>query len=60
MRNKYQGTCYYCGLLVQKGQGHFEKTNGVTKWRVIHAKCVFNQRLAKQTEQQRVKQEGRF
>ena len=25
MRNKFEGVCYYCGLKVEKGKGHFEK-----------------------------------
>jgi len=48
MRNKHSGTCYYCGKLVEKGQGHFEKNNNYfKKWLVIHASCVFKQREEK-------------
>lgn len=58
MRNKYAGICYYCGLLVDKGKGHFEKTNGLIKWRTIHAECCLKQREEKQTESQKAWQEG--
>lgn len=61
MRNKYAGTCYYCGLLVEKGDGHFEKVIGVKKWRTIHSCCVFLQKAEKQqTERDTVKQEGKY
>lgn len=60
MRNKYSGVCYYCGLLVEKGQGHFEKVNGIKKWRTIHSECVFKQRHEKQTEANKVKQSGQY
>lgn len=43
MRNKFPGCCYYCGGLVDKGQGHFER-HKYGGWRVIHAECVFKQR----------------
>jgi len=46
MRNKYEGPCYYCGLIVKPKQGHFERYNG--KWRLIHSECVFKQRKEKQ------------
>lgn len=46
MRNKYPGTCYFCGKLVEKGQGHFERHKG--GWRTIHALCVTRQRAEKQ------------
>lgn len=42
MRNKYKGTCYYCGKIVEIGEGHFERYKG--GWRTIHANCVFKQR----------------
>lgn len=62
--NQYASVCYYCGQLVDKQQGHFEKhvlwVNGYLKWRPIHSECVFKQSLEKQTEAQRVKQEGRY
>lgn len=45
MRNRYPGTCYYCGKRVEKGEGHFERCHG--HWRVIHAECVFKQRAEK-------------
>lgn len=45
MRNRYPGTCYYCGKRVEKGEGHFERCRG--HWRVIHAECVFKQRAEK-------------
>ncbi len=34
-RNKFKGTCYKCGLLVDVGTGHFERHNGT--WRTQHA-----------------------
>lgn len=37
MRNKYPGVCYRCNKVVEKGQGHFEKTKD--SWRVQHAEC---------------------
>lgn len=46
MRNKYKGTCYYCGKTVDPGDGHFEREKG--KWLTIHADCVFKQRREKQ------------
>lgn len=45
MRNKYKGTCYYCGKEVAPGEGHFERHYG--KWRTIHARCVAKQRREK-------------
>lgn len=61
MRNKYSASCYYCGQLVNKGEGHFEKTNNYfKKWRTIHSECVLKQRELKlETEHQKVKKEGR-
>lgn len=46
MRNKYKGICYYCGEIVEVGQGHFERQRG--GWRTIHANCVFKQRKEKE------------
>jgi ribosomal protein L24E len=46
MRNKYKGTCYYCGKTVEVGDGHFERYKG--GWRTIHANCVFKQREQKE------------
>ena len=46
MRNKYRGKCYYCGDIVEVGQGHFERQRG--GWRTIHANCVFKQRKEKE------------
>lgn len=60
MRNKYEGVCYYCGLLVEKGHGHFEKVNGIKKWRTIHSECVLKQRDYKQSEVNKVKQSGQY
>lgn len=37
MRNRYAGTCYRCGLIVEPGQGHFERHQG--GWRTQHASC---------------------
>lgn len=45
MRNRYPGTCYRCGKRVEAGKGHFERYRG--HWRVIHAECVFEQRMEK-------------
>jgi hypothetical protein len=45
MRNRFAGPCYRCGGNVPAGAGHFERTGH--KWRVIHAKCVFEQRAEK-------------
>ena len=45
MRNKYPGICYRCGLLVNVGDGHFERYNH--SFRVIHAECVLKQRQEK-------------
>ena len=49
MRNRYPGTCYYCGLHCEKGAGHFEKLVNAKGFRVIHAECVFFQRADKLT-----------
>ena len=38
MRNKYAGTCYRCGKVVEPGGGHFERHNG--GWRTQHANCA--------------------
>jgi hypothetical protein len=46
MRNRYSGTCYYCGLFVDKQAGHFERYKN--SWRLIHAECVFKQRDEKE------------
>lgn len=42
MRNKFPGTCYRCGKLCEKGQGHFEKV--YRGWRVQHADCAIKYR----------------
>ena len=34
-RNKFKGTCYKCGLIVEAGTGHFERHNGT--WGIQHA-----------------------
>ena len=47
MRNRYPGTCYYCGLHCEKGAGHFEKLVNAKGFRVIHVECVFFQRAEK-------------
>lgn len=42
MRNKFDGVCYKCGLLVKAGTGHFERIPfkkrgpGDPKWRTQH------------------------
>lgn len=46
MRNKYPGTCYVCGKIVSKGQGHFERHRG--GWRVQCAEHPIERRKAKQ------------
>lgn len=45
MRNKYGGTCYYCGKYVNPNEGHFERYKG--GWRTIHSRCVLAQRNEK-------------
>ena len=50
MRNRYKGTCYYCGKTVEVGAGHFEKIIGTKYWRTIHADCVFEQRKEKEAK----------
>lgn len=48
MRNKYPGICYRCNQIVAKGEGHFEKVNGIKPlskgWRVQHAECAIKYR----------------
>jgi hypothetical protein len=46
MRNRHEGNCYRCGLLVKKGDGHAEKHQG--KWRVQHADCCIKAREQKE------------
>jgi hypothetical protein len=53
MRNKYKGTCYKCGQVVEPGTGHFERHRG--GWRTIHANCVFIQRVQKDLVKEDVK-----
>lgn len=57
MRNRYPGTCYWCGKRVEIGEGHFERHNG--RWRVIHAECVFEQRRVKARKKQAMAREQR-
>lgn len=45
MRNRYPGTCYFCGEVVEKGQGHFERRYGT--WVTIHVECVKRRREEK-------------
>ena len=47
MRNKFSGLCYFCGNLVQAGEGHFERAE-FKKWLTIHAECVFRVRKLKE------------
>jgi len=47
MRNKYPGTCLYCGDIVEAGKGHFEKVKG-RKENVIHGGCMLARRSEKQ------------
>ena len=49
MRNKYPGICYFCGKVVEKGRGHFERRGSGPNpnWATIHAECVFIQRKLK-------------
>jgi phage pi2 protein 07 len=49
MRNKYEGTCYFCGTKVEKQAGHFERYYG--SWRTIHAGCVILNRAIKSYEE---------
>jgi hypothetical protein len=44
MRNQYPGTCYRCGLVVEAGDGHFERHAG--GWRTQHATCAIRFRIA--------------
>jgi hypothetical protein len=46
MRNRYKGTCYWCGNLVEPRQGHFERHKH--QFLTIHAHCVFEQRKRKE------------
>lgn len=46
MKNKYPGICYYCGEMVEVGDGHFERHKG--GWRTIHSRCVYIQRVEKE------------
>jgi hypothetical protein len=46
MRNRHPGPCYFCSKTVAAGDGHFERHN--RGWRVIHADCVFHQRVQKE------------
>lgn len=43
MRNKYKGTCYRCGQIVNPSEGHFERHNG--SWRTQHADCCIKNRF---------------
>jgi len=38
MRNKFKGTCYRCGLEVNKGNGHYERYKG--RWLTQHSTCA--------------------
>ena len=42
MRNKFPGTCYQCGKLVKKGEGHFQRHHG--SWIIHHAFCAIKNR----------------
>lgn len=53
MRNKYKGTCYRCGQIVDAGAGHFEKSTPshakkwgfqYSKWLTQHAECAIKYR----------------
>jgi hypothetical protein len=53
VRNRYADTCYRCGGLVGKGQGHFEKVSpqrhpkawtAGKKWVTQHASCAIEHR----------------
>jgi hypothetical protein len=48
-RNKFSGTCYRCGKIVDPGAGHYEKVTYATRkkyggwigsWLVQHASCA--------------------
>lgn len=45
MRNKYQGTCFRCGGVVEPGKGHFQKVSA--GWLVQHAECAIKWRGTK-------------
>lgn len=50
-RNKYPGTCYFCGKPVPAGAGHFERHFDAyhnVQWLIIHSHCVFIQREQKE------------
>jgi hypothetical protein len=53
MRNRFPGTCYFCGKICKAGEGHFEQDGFVApgsrqvRWKTIHAECVFEQRKQK-------------
>ena len=42
MRNKFEAFCYQCGVLVKKGDGHFQRAG--QGWRVHHAACAVKYR----------------
>lgn len=42
MRNRFPGTCYRCGQLVRKGEGHFERQHD--RWQTQHAECAIKYR----------------
>lgn len=43
MRNKFPGTCYRCGMIVEIGDGHYERTKN-HGWRTQHADCAIRWR----------------
>ena len=42
MRNRFPGTCYRCGKIVEAGAGHFVRFQG--SWRTQHADCAIEHR----------------
>ena len=44
MRNRYAGTCCYCGEHVKVRKGHFERNKDDSGWRIIHVQCCLKRR----------------
>lgn len=54
MRNRFPGTCYRCGLVVEARAGHFERISGIHRkkwnapnlrgWLIQHADCAIQHR----------------
>ena len=52
-RNKYAGYCYYCGVYVPVGYGHFERRGRKDgdKWQIKCVKCASG-RIVKDTDKE--------